>query len=119
MDSDASMSILDIGLLTGYTVNTNDLDLVSFNSPTLTNTHPYTYMWMFDVCACAQLSKGRARVISKYEMNTFLSERGSLIIYLDKVTPPCCTSSFPALLPSALIFIPPAGFSQTTRRNHV
>eukprot|EP00066_Takifugu_rubripes_P028718 XP_011617984.1 PREDICTED: complement C3-like isoform X1 [Takifugu rubripes] len=59
MESDASMSILDIGLLTGFTVNTNDLDL---------------------------LSKGRARVISKYEMNTFLSERGSLIIYLDKVS---------------------------------
>uniref|UniRef100_A0A8C9XDJ9 Anaphylatoxin-like domain-containing protein n=1 Tax=Sander lucioperca TaxID=283035 RepID=A0A8C9XDJ9_SANLU len=57
-DSDASMSILDIGLLTGFTVNTNDLDL---------------------------LSKGRARIIAKYEMNTVLSERGSLIIYLDKV----------------------------------
>uniref|UniRef100_A0A8C9X3V0 NTR domain-containing protein n=1 Tax=Sander lucioperca TaxID=283035 RepID=A0A8C9X3V0_SANLU len=58
-DSDASMSILDIGLLTGFTVNTNDLDL---------------------------LSKGRARIIAKYELNTVLSERGSLIIYLDKVS---------------------------------
>ncbi|XP_062243569.1 complement C3-like [Platichthys flesus] len=58
-EQDASMSILDIGLLTGFTVNTNDLDL---------------------------LSKGRARTISKYEMNTVLSERGSLIIYLDKVS---------------------------------
>ncbi|KAM6938799.1 complement C3-like [Lycodopsis pacificus] len=58
-DSDASMSILDIGLLTGFTVNTNDLDL---------------------------LSKGHARTIAKYEMNTVLSERGSLIIYLDKVS---------------------------------
>ncbi|KAM6938800.1 complement C3-like isoform 1-T1 [Lycodopsis pacificus] len=58
-DSDASMSILDIGLLTGFTVNTNDLDL---------------------------LSKGRARTIAKYEMNRVLSERGSLIIYLDKVS---------------------------------
>ncbi|XP_078100911.1 complement C3-like [Sander vitreus] len=58
-DHDASMSILDIGLLTGFTVNTNDLDL---------------------------LSKGRARIIAKYEMNTVLSERGSLIIYLDKVS---------------------------------
>ncbi|XP_032389195.1 complement C3 [Etheostoma spectabile] len=53
------MSILDIGLLTGFTVNTKDLDL---------------------------LSKGRARIIAKYEMNTVLSERGSLIIYLDKVS---------------------------------
>uniref|UniRef100_H3DL28 Complement component c3a, duplicate 5 n=1 Tax=Tetraodon nigroviridis TaxID=99883 RepID=H3DL28_TETNG len=58
-NSDATMSILDIGLLTGFTVNTRDLDL---------------------------LSKGRARIISKYEMNTFLSERGSLIIYLNKVS---------------------------------
>ncbi|KAA8588431.1 hypothetical protein FQN60_001625, partial [Etheostoma spectabile] len=58
-DSDATMSILDIGLLTGFTVNTNDLDL---------------------------LSKGRSRIIARYEMNTVLSERGSLIIYLDKVS---------------------------------
>uniref|UniRef100_A0A8D0D1B0 Complement C3-like n=1 Tax=Sander lucioperca TaxID=283035 RepID=A0A8D0D1B0_SANLU len=57
-ERDASMSILDIGLPTGFTVNTADLDL---------------------------LSKGRARNIAKYEMNTVLSERGSLIIYLDKV----------------------------------
>ncbi|XP_029008693.1 complement C3-like [Betta splendens] len=56
---DATMSILDIGLLTGFTVNTNDLDA---------------------------LSKGRTRIISKYEMNKVLSERGSLIIYLDKVS---------------------------------
>nr|XP_046263023.1 complement C3-like [Scatophagus argus] len=58
-EHDATMSILDIGLLTGFTANTNDLDL---------------------------LAKGRAGVISKYEMNTVLSERGSLIIYLDKVS---------------------------------
>ncbi|XP_073327906.1 complement C3-like [Pagrus major] len=56
---DATVSVLDIGLLTGFTVNTNDLNL---------------------------LSKGRDRVIAKYEMNTLLSERGSLIIYLDKVS---------------------------------
>ncbi|XP_070782562.1 complement C3-like [Enoplosus armatus] len=59
MERDATMSILNIGLLTGFTVNTDDLDL---------------------------LSKGRARTIAKYEMNTVLSERGSLIIYLDKVS---------------------------------
>uniref|UniRef100_A0A8D0AD77 Complement C3-like n=1 Tax=Sander lucioperca TaxID=283035 RepID=A0A8D0AD77_SANLU len=58
-ERDASMSILDIGLPTGFTVNTADLDL---------------------------LSKGRARIFPKYEMNTVLSERGSLIIYLDKVS---------------------------------
>ncbi|TDH11186.1 hypothetical protein EPR50_G00058200 [Perca flavescens] len=58
-ERDATMSILDIGLPTGFTVNTADLDL---------------------------LSKGKARNIAKYEMNTVLSERGSLIIYLDKVS---------------------------------
>ncbi|XP_058496249.1 complement C3-like isoform X3 [Solea solea] len=58
-DHDATMSILDIGLLTGFTVNKNDLDL---------------------------LAQGRARTIAKYEMDTVLSERGSLIIYLDKVS---------------------------------
>ncbi|XP_067438879.1 complement C3-like [Thunnus thynnus] len=56
---DATMSILDIGLLTGFTVNTKDLE---------------------------SLSKGHARNIAKYEMNTVLSEKGSLIIYLDKVS---------------------------------
>ncbi|XP_033961667.1 complement C3-like [Pseudochaenichthys georgianus] len=58
-ERDAAMSILDIGLLTGFTVDTKDLDL---------------------------LSKGRSRTIAKYEMDTVLSERGSLIIYLDKVS---------------------------------
>ncbi|XP_051240257.1 complement C3 [Dicentrarchus labrax] len=58
-ERDSTMSVLDIGLLTGFTINTNDLDL---------------------------LSRGRARTIAKYEMNTVLSERGSLIIYLDKVS---------------------------------
>ncbi|XP_026216242.1 complement C3-like [Anabas testudineus] len=58
-ERDATMLVLDIGLLTGFTPNTNDLDL---------------------------LSKGRDRTIAKYEMNTVLSERGSLIIYLDKVS---------------------------------
>ncbi|XP_068448641.1 complement C3-like [Clinocottus analis] len=58
-DRDASMSILDIALLTGFSVVNTDLD---------------------------QLSKGRAPTISKYEMDTALSEKGSLIIYLDKVS---------------------------------
>uniref|UniRef100_A0A672FFB5 Complement C3-like n=1 Tax=Salarias fasciatus TaxID=181472 RepID=A0A672FFB5_SALFA len=48
-ERDATMSILDIGLLTGFTVEKDDLD---------------------------RLSKGRARTIAKYEMNTVLSERG-------------------------------------------
>ncbi|XP_047433333.1 complement C3-like isoform X2 [Mugil cephalus] len=58
-ERDATMSILDIGLLTGFTVNTKDLDL---------------------------LSKGHAKMIAKYEMNTVLSERGSLVLYLNKVS---------------------------------
>ncbi|XP_076583640.1 complement C3-like [Chaetodon auriga] len=58
-ERDATMTILDIGLLTGFTVNTNDLDLQS---------------------------RGQARTIAKYEMNTVLSERSSLIIYMDKVS---------------------------------
>uniref|UniRef100_A0A8C9XGR4 Anaphylatoxin-like domain-containing protein n=1 Tax=Sander lucioperca TaxID=283035 RepID=A0A8C9XGR4_SANLU len=97
-DSDASMSILDIGLLTGFTVNTNDLDL---------------------------LSKGRARIIAKYEMNTVLSERGSLIIYLDKVRHVCFLPLFS--LPFSLCLVLPfltsishlsTGFSHTTRGDH-
>ncbi|XP_028998567.1 complement C3-like isoform X2 [Betta splendens] len=58
-ERDAAMTVLDIGLLTGFTVNTKDLDL---------------------------LSKGRARTISKYKMDSTESERGSLIIFLDKVS---------------------------------
>ncbi|KAM6939525.1 complement C3-like [Xenentodon cancila] len=56
---DATMSILDIGLLTGFTANTKDLNL---------------------------LSKGRARTIAKYKENNSDTERSSLIIYLDKVS---------------------------------
>uniref|UniRef100_A0A672HAH3 Complement C3-like n=1 Tax=Salarias fasciatus TaxID=181472 RepID=A0A672HAH3_SALFA len=57
---DSTMTVLDIGLLPGFTVDTDDLNL---------------------------LSEGRAYTIAKYEMNNVLSERGSLIIYLDKVRP--------------------------------
>ncbi|KAM8771718.1 complement C3-like isoform 3-T4 [Acanthopagrus schlegelii] len=56
---DSSMSILDIGLLTGFSVDTNDLK---------------------------SLSDGHAPIIAKYEINKALSEKGSLIIYLDKVS---------------------------------
>ncbi|KAM7010032.1 complement C3-like [Tautogolabrus adspersus] len=58
-ERNASMSILDIGLPTGFTVNEKDLKA---------------------------LSEGRARIIQKYELNKVLSERGSVIIYLDKVS---------------------------------
>ncbi|KAM9769655.1 complement C3-like [Menidia menidia] len=56
-DRDSSMSILDVGLPSGYIFNNNDLDALS-----------------------------RAGSISKYEANTVLSERGSLIIYKDKIS---------------------------------
>ncbi|PWA14968.1 hypothetical protein CCH79_00014287 [Gambusia affinis] len=56
---DAAMTVLDIGLLTGFTVNTKDLNL---------------------------LSRGRARTISKYKENIRDSERSSVIIYMDKVS---------------------------------
>uniref|UniRef100_A0A672J8N7 NTR domain-containing protein n=1 Tax=Salarias fasciatus TaxID=181472 RepID=A0A672J8N7_SALFA len=58
-ERDSTSTILDIGLLPGFTVDTDDLNL---------------------------LSQGRAYTIAKYEMNAVLSERGSLIIYLDKVS---------------------------------
>uniref|UniRef100_A0A4W4GW93 Anaphylatoxin-like domain-containing protein n=1 Tax=Electrophorus electricus TaxID=8005 RepID=A0A4W4GW93_ELEEL len=55
---DATMSILDVGLLTGFVVDENDL---------------------------ADLTTGSDKYISKFEMDKQLSERGSLIIYVDKV----------------------------------
>ncbi|XP_016139806.1 complement C3-like [Sinocyclocheilus grahami] len=58
-DRDATMSILDISLLTGFVVDENDLKA---------------------------LSTGHDRMIQKFEMNKQLSERGSLIIYLDKIS---------------------------------
>uniref|UniRef100_A0A3P8R0D2 Complement component c3a, duplicate 5 n=1 Tax=Astatotilapia calliptera TaxID=8154 RepID=A0A3P8R0D2_ASTCA len=58
-ERNASMSIIDVGLPTGFTFNKNDLDA---------------------------LSKSHSRIISRYESNTDLSERGSLIIYLNKIS---------------------------------
>uniref|UniRef100_A0A4W4GUP5 Anaphylatoxin-like domain-containing protein n=1 Tax=Electrophorus electricus TaxID=8005 RepID=A0A4W4GUP5_ELEEL len=55
---DATMSILDVGLLTGFVVDEHDL---------------------------TDLTTGKDRYISKFEMDKQLSERGSLIIYVDKV----------------------------------
>ncbi|MCJ8748175.1 hypothetical protein PDJAM_G00162320 [Pangasius djambal] len=56
---DATMTILDIGLLTGFVVDESDL---------------------------TELTSGRDKYIQKFEMDKQLSERGSLIIYLDKVS---------------------------------
>ncbi|KAF4075468.1 hypothetical protein AMELA_G00234790 [Ameiurus melas] len=53
------MTILDIGLLTGFVVDENDL---------------------------TDLTSGRDKYIQKFEMDKQLSERGSLIIYVDKVS---------------------------------
>ncbi|KAL6482007.1 hypothetical protein MHYP_G00100870 [Metynnis hypsauchen] len=56
---DATLSILDIGLLTGFVVDEKDL---------------------------RDLTTGTDRYIQKFEMDKQLSERGSLILYLDKVS---------------------------------
>uniref|UniRef100_A0A4W5Q8Z0 Anaphylatoxin-like domain-containing protein n=1 Tax=Hucho hucho TaxID=62062 RepID=A0A4W5Q8Z0_9TELE len=58
-DRNATMTILDIGLLTGFVVDFEDLK---------------------------QLSTGRERYIQKFETDKKLSERGSLIIYLNQVS---------------------------------
>ncbi|KAK2909403.1 hypothetical protein Q8A67_005240 [Cirrhinus molitorella] len=56
---DATMTIIDIGLPTGFDAEENDLK---------------------------ELSTGKERYIQKFENNKELSERGSLILYLDKVS---------------------------------
>ncbi|XP_062866790.1 complement C3-like [Trichomycterus rosablanca] len=56
---DATMSILDIGLLTGFVVDKEDLKL---------------------------LTTGKDKYVQKLEMDKQLSEKGSLILYLDKVS---------------------------------
>ncbi|KAI7810656.1 complement C3-like [Triplophysa rosa] len=56
---DATMSILHVGLLTGFVVDERDL---------------------------SELTMGRDRAIQKFEMNRGLSVRGSLILYLNKVS---------------------------------
>ncbi|XP_070966190.1 complement C3-like [Oncorhynchus clarkii lewisi] len=58
-DRNATMTILDISLLTGFVVDVEDLK---------------------------QLSTGTERYIQRFEMDKKLSERGSLIIYLDQVS---------------------------------
>ncbi|XP_060755183.1 complement C3-like [Neoarius graeffei] len=58
-ERDATMTILDISLLTGFVVDESDL---------------------------ADLTSGRDKYIQKFEIDKQLSERGSLIIYLDKVS---------------------------------
>ncbi|XP_007952673.1 complement C3 [Orycteropus afer afer] len=58
-DQDATMSILDISMMTGFSADTGDLD---------------------------QLSKGVDRYISKYEMEKAFSNKNTLIIYLDKIS---------------------------------
>ncbi|KAK2504648.1 hypothetical protein MC885_007798, partial [Smutsia gigantea] len=58
-DQDATMSILDISMLTGFAPDTGDLEL---------------------------LSSGVDRYISKYELNKAFSNKNTLIIYLDKIS---------------------------------
>ncbi|RXN11648.1 complement C3-like protein [Labeo rohita] len=56
---DATMTVIDIGLPTGFHADENDL---------------------------SELSTRKDKYIQKYEKNKVLSERGSLILYLDKVS---------------------------------
>ncbi|XP_056426190.1 complement C3-like isoform X2 [Hyla sarda] len=58
-DSDSTMTLVDLTLLTGFTPDMDDLD---------------------------KLTNRADKYISKYEMDTERSERGSLILYLDKVS---------------------------------
>ncbi|XP_033029307.1 venom factor-like [Lacerta agilis] len=57
--ADAAMSIIDVSMLTGFSPDTEDLK---------------------------RLSEGVDRYISKFDINDAMSERGNLIIYLDKVS---------------------------------
>ncbi|XP_026311403.1 complement C3 [Piliocolobus tephrosceles] len=58
-DQDATMSILDISMMTGFVPDTDDLK---------------------------QLADGVDRYIAKYELDRAFSDRNTLIIYLDKVS---------------------------------
>ncbi|XP_051982648.1 complement C3-like [Xyrauchen texanus] len=58
-EKDAGMSVLDIGLLTGFKVDDNDL---------------------------SKLSKGKDKYIERFEKHMDLSERGSLIVFLNKIS---------------------------------
>ncbi|KAI5223604.1 complement C3 [Manis pentadactyla] len=58
-NQDATMSILDISMMTGFAPDTGDLEL---------------------------LSSGVDRYISKYELNKAFSNKNTLIIYLDKIS---------------------------------
>lgn len=58
-DQDATMSILDISMMTGFSPDIDDLK---------------------------QLSSGVDRYISKYELNKAVSNKNTLIIYLDKIS---------------------------------
>ncbi|KAK7798966.1 hypothetical protein U0070_014597 [Myodes glareolus] len=58
-DVDATMSILDISMMTGFVPDTNDLE---------------------------RLSTGVDRYISKYEMNSAFSTKNTLIMYLEKIS---------------------------------
>ncbi|XP_029772341.1 complement C3-like [Suricata suricatta] len=58
-DKDATMSILDISMMTGFSPDTGDLDV---------------------------LSAGINRYISTYELNKAFSQKNTLVIYLDKIS---------------------------------
>uniref|UniRef100_A0AAR2J2I4 Anaphylatoxin-like domain-containing protein n=1 Tax=Pygocentrus nattereri TaxID=42514 RepID=A0AAR2J2I4_PYGNA len=81
---DATMSILDIGLLTGFVVDEKDL---------------------------SDLITGSDRYIQKFEMDKQLSERGSLILYLDKVHMKTNRIAFGVHKISEVAMLQPAGIT--------
>ncbi|KAL1281260.1 hypothetical protein QQF64_000063 [Cirrhinus molitorella] len=58
-ERDAAMTVVDVGLLTGFKVDENDL---------------------------SKLSKGKEKYIERFEMNMEHSDRGALVIFLNKVS---------------------------------
>uniref|UniRef100_A0A6I8RQ39 Complement C3 n=1 Tax=Xenopus tropicalis TaxID=8364 RepID=A0A6I8RQ39_XENTR len=68
-DSDATMSIMDISMMTGFSPDTDSVN---------------------------KLMKGADKYISKYEINKGATERGTIILYLDKIshTEPECVKFY-------------------------
>lgn len=94
------MTVVDVGLLTGFKVDENDLSkvkmlsdckkLIEYTTPEtesnilVFDVHPFGCHF-HDLIYFHQLSKGKEKYIERFEMNTELSDRGSLIIFLNKV----------------------------------
>lgn len=98
-NQDATMSILDISMMTGFSPDTEDLKLVwrswAQELGSMGRSLGSGRSWregdaggIFTSPTLSQLSTGVDRYISKYELNKALSNKNTLIIYLDKVRLP-------------------------------